>query len=360
MARMDTPSHPLRRALRRALTAATERASAAAAEARARADAFDADAEIDAPARYHALIAKHLRDVPRKASSVELPDPTAPGGLRAIPLDPALKPDANARRYLKRHQRAVLEREALNDTARRTERDNEQLAHLYALYNEWDAAAPPDWPPTAPLAAAAERLGVHVPGLAGAVRRPDGAGERVAASMRLDERLREIHENNRDSAKDDPPAATENRACPPETGPVPDPAWTAVARFFVSADGWPIYVGRSAADNDRLSLRLCGANDLWLHVAHETGSHVVARTGDRYPSVDAVPSGTRLDAAVLAVHYSKARAAGRARVDCTTGRHVGKSRGAPAGQVTLSRHQTLTVRMDLESARLNRLLAQNT
>ena len=34
----------------------------------------------------------------------------------------------------------------------------------------------------------------------------------------------------------------------------------------VDIDGWEVLVGRSAADNDYLSLRVAKGRDLWLHV----------------------------------------------------------------------------------------------
>ena len=134
----------------------------------------------------------------------------------------------------------------------------------------------------------------------------------------------------------------------------PEPTLADVARHFVSADGADLYVGRTAADNDLLSLRLANGNDTWMHVAGVSGSHVIIRAAE-----GAAPSKeTMLDAAHLAVHFSKARAASRGTVSCTTARHVGKTRGAPAGQVTLSQHRTMAVRV--QPARLERLLERET
>ena len=40
-----------------------------------------------------------------------------------------------------------------------------------------------------------------------------------------------------------------------------------VARRFTSPDGMTVLVGRTAADNDVLTLRLASPRDFWLHVA---------------------------------------------------------------------------------------------
>ena len=78
-----------------------------------------------------------------------------------------------------------------------------------------------------------------------------------------------------------------NRQAPPP----PDPEnglWQgrSVARRFVSPDGFTVLVGRTAEDNDVLTLKLGSPRDFWLHVAAGSGSHVVVRNPeglDRLP-----------------------------------------------------------------------------
>ena len=50
-----------------------------------------------------------------------------------------------------------------------------------------------------------------------------------------------------------------------------------VARRFVSPDGLVVLVGKTADDNDILTLKLAAPRDFWMHVAAESGSHVVIR-----------------------------------------------------------------------------------
>ena len=133
------------------------------------------------------------------------------------------------------------------------------------------------------------------------------------------------------------------------------------ARHFKSADGWDIWVGRTAADNDILSLRLADPADGWMHVAGQSGSHVIIRPPAAEAAAAAAarpPRETLLDAAHLAIYYSKARAASRAAVHWTRAGQVGKARGAPPGEVTLGRFEWMAIRMD--KARLARLVGSGT
>ena len=74
-------------------------------------------------------------------------------------------------------------------------------------------------------------------------------------------------------------------------------------RTFTSRCGISILVGKSAKDNDMLTFRVAKGNDWWLHAAHIPGSHVVVKSAN--PDQE-----TLLDAATLAVHYSKLAQAG--------------------------------------------------
>lgn len=114
-----------------------------------------------------------------------------------------------------------------------------------------------------------------------------------------------------------------------------------VARRALSTDGFTVLVGKSADDNDRLSLELCAPWDFWFHLAGDSGSHVVVRNPDR---VERLPKATELFAAALAAGYSKARNAGRVAVHAARGEDVSKRRGQPPGEVTLARWKSITVK----------------
>jgi predicted ribosome quality control (RQC) complex YloA/Tae2 family protein len=111
-----------------------------------------------------------------------------------------------------------------------------------------------------------------------------------------------------------------------------------VARRFLSPDGLTVLVGRSAADNDLLTFELGAPRDGWLHVAAESGSHVLIRNPD---GLERFPRDTLRFAAALAARYSKAKHASRVAVHVATCADVSKPRGSPPGEVALRRYSTL-------------------
>lgn len=122
----------------------------------------------------------------------------------------------------------------------------------------------------------------------------------------------------------------------------PDPeagTWQgrSVARRFVSPDGMTVLVGRTAEDNDVLTFKLGAPRDFWLHVAAESGSHVLVRNPDNLPRL---PRETLRLAAGLAAGYSKGRRGGRVAVHVSTCGEVRKVRGMPPGKVVLERYET--------------------
>ncbi|MCM2270019.1 MAG: NFACT RNA binding domain-containing protein [Thermoanaerobaculia bacterium] len=133
-----------------------------------------------------------------------------------------------------------------------------------------------------------------------------------------------------------------NRREPPPSDPEQG-IWRGrrVARRALSPDGLTVLVGKSADDNDRLSLELCAPWDFWFHLAGDSGSHVVVRNPDR---LERLPKATELFAAALAAGYSKARNAGRVAVHAARGEDVSKRRGQPPGEVTLARWKSIAVK----------------
>lgn len=102
-----------------------------------------------------------------------------------------------------------------------------------------------------------------------------------------------------------------------------------------------VLVGRTARDNDRLSLKLAAPRDFWFHVAGESGSHVVVRNPD---NLDALPRDTKRFAAALAAGYSKARGGGKVAVHMARAGDVTKPRGLAPGKVHLRRFSTVQAR----------------
>jgi len=111
-----------------------------------------------------------------------------------------------------------------------------------------------------------------------------------------------------------------------------------IARRFVSPDGFIVLVGKTAEDNDVLTLKLAAPRDFWMHVAAESGSHVVIRNPER---LDVLPRTTLQFAAALAAGYSKARRGGRVAVHVAQRADVSKPRGFEPGKVLLARYKTV-------------------
>jgi predicted ribosome quality control (RQC) complex YloA/Tae2 family protein len=121
-------------------------------------------------------------------------------------------------------------------------------------------------------------------------------------------------------------------------------------REFVTIDASSVLVGRDAADNDRLTLRVARPHDLWLHARGVTGAHVVVRLAK---GKSCSPE-TLVDAATLAAHFSDLRGETVVDVLHTPRRFVHKRKGSPIGSVTLGSEKVIAVR--IESRRIERLL----
>lgn len=103
--------------------------------------------------------------------------------------------------------------------------------------------------------------------------------------------------------------------------------------------GYEIRVGRSARDNDLLTFRHAGGDDLWLHAQGYAGSHVVIAN----PSRGEPPEAVKIHAARLAATNSAARHASYVPVMVTRVKYVRKPRKSAPGSVETSRYKTLFV-----------------
>ncbi|PYP86044.1 MAG: hypothetical protein DMF61_14505 [Blastocatellia bacterium AA13] len=110
-------------------------------------------------------------------------------------------------------------------------------------------------------------------------------------------------------------------------------------RRFESSDGFEIIVGRTDVENDSITFRIAGSQDVWLHAADYPGSHVMIRN----PSRQAVPHRTIVEAAQLAAFYSSAKNEKKAAVHYTQKKFVSKPPRAKPGLVRLSSFKTVMV-----------------
>jgi len=290
---------------RRSDAARLLRAGAARLDSRRSGLEHDLEEALRAP-RYR-LFGEMLRaafgSLRKGATEVVLPDYTDPEARPvAIPLDPAVPPAENIRRYFQKAKKGAAGEPLIR---RQIAAVVERRREVGALEEALRAAASLD-----DLAALDDRLRAVAPP---ARRQPSGA------------------EPGRPSRR----ATTERMPY----------------REFRSADGLPILVGRTAAENDRLTFHVARGGDTWLHVTGGPGAHVVVRT----PKGKSVPLETLLDAAALAIHHCPRRDRGGAfEVVYAAAKNVRKPRGAPPGRVTIAAGKTL--RLAYDSARAKRLL----
>ena len=111
-----------------------------------------------------------------------------------------------------------------------------------------------------------------------------------------------------------------------------------------TVNGWYILVGRDANENDELLRHYVRGDDLWLHVRDFPGGYVFikARKGKT------VPLEILLDAANLAVHYSKARADSKVDLYYTHVKYLRRAKNGPKGLVLPSQEKNLCVTPDKE------------
>jgi predicted ribosome quality control (RQC) complex YloA/Tae2 family protein len=121
-------------------------------------------------------------------------------------------------------------------------------------------------------------------------------------------------------------------------------------RVFHASGGQPIWVGRAGEDNAALTFRVARPHHLWMHARGVPGAHVVVPL-DRGEEVG---QEALLDAAHLALHFSRLAGEPRGEVAWTRARLVKRVKGGAPGQVTYTGEKVLALRV--EPARLERLL----
>lgn len=124
---------------------------------------------------------------------------------------------------------------------------------------------------------------------------------------------------------------------------------TARFREFPLSNDYTLYVGKTAADNDELTLRFAKPNDYWFHARGVPGSHAVLRgsSKDKKPPKDILEQ-----AASIAAYFSKARNAKLSPVAYTQKKYVRKPKGAAVGAVIIEREEVVMVRPNLPAGSL--------
>lgn len=115
---------------------------------------------------------------------------------------------------------------------------------------------------------------------------------------------------------------------------------------FVTSGGLTVLVGRNNLQNDQLTFKLAGKNDLWFHVKNVPGSHTVLICDGKAPSDADIT-----EAATLAAKNSKASDEARVAVDYTKIKNVKKPNGARPGFVIYDNYNTAFIVSGSDSGR---------
>ena len=110
--------------------------------------------------------------------------------------------------------------------------------------------------------------------------------------------------------------------------------------YFVTADGFEIYVGKNNRQNDEL-LKFADRDDIWMHTKNIPGSHVIVRAKGGEVSMAALEA-----AANLAAYHSKGRDSSMVAVDYCPRKNVKKPKNAKPGMVIYDSYQTAFVTPD--------------
>ncbi len=119
--------------------------------------------------------------------------------------------------------------------------------------------------------------------------------------------------------------------------------------LWIRKNPYIIVVGRNSRESDFLLRRWAKGNDMWLHVRDWPGAYVFIRT----PRGKSIPLDILLDAANLALSYSKGKSAMEADLYYTQVKNLRRAKDAPLGTVLPTREKNLRVR--LETRRLEAL-----
>ncbi len=118
----------------------------------------------------------------------------------------------------------------------------------------------------------------------------------------------------------------------------------------IQSGAFTLLVGRNAKENDELLRHYVKGNDYWMHTRDVPGGYVFIK----YIRGKSVPLEVLLDAANLAVVFSKAKNQNRADLYYTQVKHLRRAKGGKTGTVLPTQEKNLTVVLD--EGRLSRLL----
>lgn len=121
----------------------------------------------------------------------------------------------------------------------------------------------------------------------------------------------------------------------------------------IQSGQYTLLVGRNAKENDELLRHWAKGNDYWMHTRDCPGGYVFIK----FLKNKSVPLEVLLDAANLALVFSKAKHQGKADLYYTQVKHLRKPKGGKMGLVLPTQEKNLSVVLD--DSRLARLLLED-
>ena len=229
------------------------------------------------------LITANLYAIKQGDSKAVVVDYFAEGmPMREIPLDPLLSPQENAQRLYRKYTRMKRAEEVLEQ---QIQQGQQELAYLEAVLYSFSAATD---------------------------------------LCQIEEVREELIENGYLRNKDKQKKKPKPQAFAP--------------RNFTVDGGLTVLCGRNNRENDQLTHRHAGKNDIWFHARNIPGSHVILLTEGSQPSDKALEQ-----AASIAAYFCGASKQPRVPVDYTKVRHVKKPQSAKPGMVNYFEYRTALV-----------------
>ncbi len=117
--------------------------------------------------------------------------------------------------------------------------------------------------------------------------------------------------------------------------------------LWLSVRGFDLIVGRNARENDEILRRYTRGSDIWLHTRDYAGGYVIIKA----QKGKTVPLPVLLDAASLAIHYSKAKKNGKADLYYTEVKYLRRAKDGKTGLVLPTQERNLSVTLDEKRVR---------
>ena len=106
------------------------------------------------------------------------------------------------------------------------------------------------------------------------------------------------------------------------------------------SDGFIVLAGKTAEDNEVLSLKIAKPNDFWFHVSGDSGSHIILH----HPDGDKPPKDIIKTAASIAAWHSKSRSSKNVFVTYSLAKFVRKMKGTPKGTVYVKNSKKIKIK----------------